>query len=216
VHVIANGFDDEVLEQARSAAVPARPDGARLMLLHSGVLSPLERNPENLFLALADLKREGLVSARTLEVVLRASGGEDGYHRRLAELDIADVVRLEPPVPYRDALAEICAADGLLLLQTVGCNAQIPAKAYEYLVARRPILGLVDPAGDTGRLLERVGVRDIAALEDRDRVRRALGNFLAGLRRGDVRVPEEAQTARLSRRARAAEMAAVLDEVGSV
>ena len=40
-------------------------------------------------------------------------------------------------------------ADGLLLFQGAQCNRQIPAKAYEYLACRRPIIGLIDSSGDT-------------------------------------------------------------------
>ena len=42
---------------------------------------------------------------------------------------------------------EMRRADGLLLFQGAQCNRQIPAKAYEYLASRRPIIGLIDSVG---------------------------------------------------------------------
>jgi len=43
------------------------------------------------------------------------------------------------------ATAVRMAADALLVMQASNCNAQIPAKIYEYLRAGKPILALTDP-----------------------------------------------------------------------
>ena len=61
-------------------------------------------------------------------------------------------------------------ADGLLVMQASNCNEQIPAKMYEYLRARRPILGLTDAAGDTAGVLRSAGVDKIAALDSPDAI----------------------------------------------
>ena len=64
---------------------------------------------------------------------------------------------LAPPIGYGEALAEMISSDALLILQASNCNDQIPAKLYECLRARRPILGLTDPAGDTAAALRAAG-----------------------------------------------------------
>ena len=56
-------------------------------------------------------------------------------------------------MPYDVAIAELQSATGLILFQGRACNRQIPAKAYEYLASQRPIVGLMDPQGDTHALL---------------------------------------------------------------
>jgi hypothetical protein len=89
--------------------------------------------------------------------VLRATGCDDCLRGLLGQLRIDDIVMLEPRVGYREALAEMLAADGLLVLQAANCNYQVPAKLYEYLRARRPILALTDAAGDTAQTLADAG-----------------------------------------------------------
>jgi hypothetical protein len=48
-------------------------------------------------------------------------------------------------------------ADALLLLQGSTSNPAVPAKLYEYLRAQRPILALVDAAGETAATLDAAG-----------------------------------------------------------
>ncbi|MET0211279.1 MAG: glycosyltransferase, partial [Burkholderiaceae bacterium] len=116
------------------------------------------------------------------------------------------------PLPYAEALAEMLQAEGLLLLQSNDCNDQIPAKAYEYLRARRPVLTLADPAGDTAQLMRRAGLPHQAALEDGPGVARALTLFLNDLRDGSAVLPAPAAIAAASRQARTGELARVLDD----
>ena len=137
------------------------------VLLHSGVIYPSERDPGQLFIALAELKQGSLVNGERLQVRLRATGHDQLYQQQIEQLDIGDMVKLEPSIPYMQALEEMLSVDGLLLLQADNCNYQIPAKAYEYIRAQKPVLALTPRDGDTGLLLLDAGVADIAALDDK-------------------------------------------------
>src|SRR5262249_16378874 len=149
-----------------------------LVLVHSGLLYRSERNPEPFFQALAALRCAGELDPANIRIVLRASGDEAYYESRLHELGIEDVVSLEPPVPYPQALQEMLRADGLLVFQAANCNHQIPAKLYEYFRARKPILAIADPAGNTALLLRRLGFDSIAAIDDPGDIRGALARFM--------------------------------------
>jgi hypothetical protein len=59
-------------------------------------------------------------------------------------------------------------------MQATNCNAQVPAKIYEYLRADRPILALTDPAGNTAQTLRAAGVGLIAHLDCAHEIERAL------------------------------------------
>lgn len=206
IAVIENGFDETSfagLEASAGALVPGR-----FTLLHSGVVYPSERDPEPLFRALAALKQNGRTNG--LLVRFRASG-HDALLRELARRhDIADLIEIAPPVPYRQALAEMLRADALLVLQAANCNEQIPAKVYEYLRAGRPIIALTDPSGDTAELLLRCGVQHIVPLEDAAAIEARLPLFLADLRSGQ---PRAEAVATCSRESRARELAALLARV---
>ncbi len=205
VKVIENGFDEASFSGIDAAREPLV--AGRFTLLHSGIVYPSERDPTQLFAALAALKRRSAAGA--LLVRFRAPEHEDLLRDLARRYGVADLVEIAPPLPYRQALQEMRRADGLLVLQAANCNAQIPAKAYEYLRAQRPILALTDPRGDTAELLHRCGVTDIAPLDDAQAIEAALVRFC----RGDAAVPDEAAVAACSRQSRARELAALLDAV---
>jgi hypothetical protein len=210
--LIENGYDEESFARAE-ASLPARvPQGSRpLTLLHSGIVYRSERDPTQFFAALASLKSKGVIAAHSLQIVLRASGAEGDYRRDLERLGIADIVVLAPGIDYVAALQEMLTVDGLLLLQASNCNAQIPAKLYEYLRARRPILALTDPQGDTAKTLDAAGAGLIARLDRAADIEAALQRFLAQLRDGTARCSTAATTVGYSRQSQAGELARVLD-----
>ena len=102
-------------------------------------------------------------------------------------------------------------ADGLLVLQARNCNEQIPAKVYEYLRCRRPIIALTDPPGDTAEMLRRAGIDNIARLDSSEDIAHELRRFLDTLRRGAPILPNEAFMTAASRLERTRELARLLD-----
>jgi len=180
-------------------------------LVHSGLLYRSERNPDPFFIALAELRHSQSITPQSLHIVLRASGDEKYYQQRLIELGIGDIVELAPSVPYANALDEMLNADGLLLLQAANCNHQIPAKAYEYLRARRPVFALTDHPGNTAALLRESGIDTIVDITDKDQIKTGLLRFLDLLAQQKAPIASEAAIAAHSRRARAGELARLLN-----
>lgn len=217
VHLIENGFDEETF--ARAGAVPpgegaaGRRRSGPVTLLHSGIIYRSERDPKQFFAAIAALKGRGQISADSLQVILRASGDDDGYRTELVRLGITDIVRLEPAVSYLDALKEMLQIDGLLLLQAANCNSQVPAKLYEYLRADRPILALTDPAGDTATTLNNLGAGLVARLDSQQEIERALIDFTQQIQSGEWRRADAQTIRRYSRSEQAGQLARLLDGV---
>jgi len=211
VELIENGYDEASFIAAEIVAPPVRPDGGPFRLLHSGVIYPSERDPRALFAALLQLRSSGVLHADTFQLVLRATGHDD-YLRPLLR-GLQDMVELAPPLPYREGLAEMLHADGLLLLQAANCNHQIPAKMYEYLRARRPVLTLSDPEGDTACALRRAGIDTIARLDCAADIAVALTQFLQLCRAQQAPLATAETLAAHSRAARTRELAALLDQV---
>jgi glycosyltransferase involved in cell wall biosynthesis len=210
---IANGFDEEDFADAVQNVPTSLKAGAELVLVHSGILYPSERDPRAFLEALASMKAASEISKADLRVVFRASGSEDYYRSLLVERNLDDIVYLEPAIPYRNALREMIDADGLLVFQAANCNRQIPAKLYECLRAGRPILALTDAAGDTAAVLTAEGIDSIAQIDDAVAIRRALREFLSRIRSGTAAVAPADRIARHSRRAKTAELASLLDSV---
>ncbi|SRR5581483_4170245 len=210
--LIPNGFDDDDFDGINSepsASCHARP----VRLLHAGLIYTDDRDPRAFFRAIARLKKEGRVNARELIVDLRASGSEAYYGKLLAELNIDDIVRLLPPLPYREALNDCADADALIILQAGSCDHQIPAKAYEYLRLRKPILALTTSAGDTSALLVQVGGATIIDLADEDEIYRRLPSFIDAVRAKRHELPDPAMVKRFSRKHQTLELSNCLHQM---
>lgn len=217
--VIPNGFDPEAFpadfdgtnraQRSRGPVSPTEP----LVLLHSGLLYPRERDPQPFFRALVRLRTIDPTALQNVRVVLRATGYDRLYGPMLEQHRLADLVTLAPPLPYDQAIRETLSADALFIFQAQNCDRQIPAKAYECLYAGRPILGVTNPRGDTGQLLQSMGVESIAALEDEDAIFQMLVTAVPRIRAGDASTPAADRVAQLSRRFRTAELADVLDRL---
>lgn len=217
--LIENGYDEGSFARAtalRPAHLPSdRSPRRSITLLHSGIVYPSERDPSQLFQAIACLKARNAVDAGTVQVILRASGFDARYARDLAVLGISDIVRLMPSVGYLDALQEMLTVDGLLILQASNCNAQVPAKLFEYLRSGRPILALTDPAGDTASTLKRAGVGCIARLDSAAEIEHAILEFLDQIRANSWRKPTDAVIASYSRESQAGQLAAQLSDISN-
>jgi glycosyltransferase involved in cell wall biosynthesis len=214
IELIENGYDEETFQRAeaslRESPPPPRDPRGPITLLHSGIVYPSERDPTQLFQAIANLKQRGQVSAASLQVVLRASGYDATYQPMLDSFGIADIVRLEPSVDYLAALREMLTADGLLLLQASNCNAQVPAKLYEYLRTRRPILALTDPAGDTARSLQTYGLSRMARLDSVSQIEQSLTQFIDTTRSATWPDADLGAIASRSRHSQAAQLARLM------
>ena len=213
--VIENGYDEETFARAEASASaePANsPPGRRFVLLHSGVVYPDERDPRPLFAALGQLKQQGALSAGTFRLRLRASGYDAMLRDLAASHGVGDLVSLEPTIPYHQALQEMLSADALLILQASNCNQQIPAKLYEYVRAKRPVLALTDPIGDTASTLRAAGLTSIARLDDTASIAAAIPAFIERVRSGRESIATAEAIAASSREGRARDLVRLLDD----
>ncbi len=210
--VIENGYDEDSFGKAQSDT-SAKPPSRRLTLVHSGVLYQVGRDPSCFLQAVASLKERGSVDAGCLRVVLRAPGDVAQTAALVRRFQVEDIVEVAEPVPYQLALQEMLDADGLLIFQGVQFNAQVPAKIYEYFRARKPIMALVDAAGETAKVLGAAGFGSQAPMEDSERIATVLERFLAEVRDGSAHVADEDLIAASSRAGRTRELAGLFDRV---
>jgi hypothetical protein len=104
--------------------------------------------------------------------VLRIPVNVGDYQQQLAETGPDKHIENMGPVPYRESLDAMRTADVLVLLQTIGGegNDVIGGKAYEYLAAHRPILGIVPPDGGDAWLLSSAEAGTVTGISDVQRV----------------------------------------------
>ncbi|MEP6591357.1 MAG: glycosyltransferase, partial [Gemmatimonadota bacterium] len=209
---IYNGWDaDDILAANHAAPVcERRPD--RVRLVYAGTLWNLT-SVAPVADAVAQLARQSPELLRRLEVVAvgRKTPDQSAQLQRLvaAGAEVVDVAYSPHPV----ALATMQTADALLLLLSgvPGAERVAPAKVFEYLALRRPILAVM-PEGEIAALVRASGAGahflpdDIGGIAAwlRNRLSQATPSRPAG---------DERQIARFERRALTGELALLLDEL---
>jgi len=210
LHCIENGYDEDSFPRQPGTEGPLIP--GCITLLHSGIVYPAERDPSHLMRALRQLHESGRIQPGRLKLRFRAAVHDALLQRLAQEQGVAAYLEMAPAVPYREALAEMLRADGLLVMQDRSCNDQVPAKIYEYLRAGRPILALTDPAGDTAGVLRGAGLDQIAELDDAAAIASRLEQFLAAVQQQDPKLrPQAPAVQAASRLARTRALADLMD-----
>jgi glycosyltransferase involved in cell wall biosynthesis len=159
---------------------PAATDGP-LRILYTGIIYPGYRDPVPLFQAIA------LLGAQRDDVVVEFIGADLAPVARLAAAaGIEDRVHIAPPVAYRESLRLQSRADILLHLQWNDPreSGTISGKLFEYLGARRPVLGLGYDRGEVAALLAEQG-RGVV-LNDPAAIAAQLRRWIAEKRAGGV------------------------------
>jgi glycosyltransferase involved in cell wall biosynthesis len=202
---IANGSDFDDFEGM--TYTPSE----RFRITHTGAFFG-QRDPKPFLRALA---ASGLD-----DVVARFVGGFRAADRDYADsLGLGDRIEVIPFVPRHRSLELQRDSEALLLiLPEAGGRGTgvIPGKVFEYVAAERPILAAVPPGGAAARLIDEIGAGVVAPADDVDALRGALVELHARRKRGELAVtlaPEVRD--RLSRRARVAELAALVREVAA-
>jgi hypothetical protein len=169
---ITNGFDPESFE-----ANPLPPlSGAMIDFIHTGEVYA-GRSPAPFLEALQHLDAAALGGrtprVRFIGAFAREEQKNDAEERMRTRFPGAVV--LEGRSSYEHVIRAMIQADVLLLLDTPGRRAGVPAKLYEYIGARRPILALAESESDVAWVLKESGLPyRIAPPRDVDAICRAL------------------------------------------
>jgi peptidoglycan/xylan/chitin deacetylase (PgdA/CDA1 family)/glycosyltransferase involved in cell wall biosynthesis len=174
--VIENGYDEEVFEKA----VPNRHgvSDETLLLLHSGLIYPKDRDPSTFFSAVRELLDDGTLNPERIRIRFRAPHHTEEVLLCAKLYDVERCVEIAPPVPYQDAIAEMLGADLLLVFQGTKFNRQVPAKIYEYIRTDRPILCIADKDGNTSRELTNIQKTYVSDIHSSEDIKLQLRNYL--------------------------------------
>lgn len=219
VHVVENGFDEEDLNSI--PATISNPGG--FALVYTGTIYVSRQDPVPLFDAL-----KALLSQRTaresrgilVRFLVTNRQGREHLEDLVASHGLQTTVRVEAALPHRDAIGIQKGADALLLLERdpVDSNDQgvLTGKVFEYLAARKPILGVgFGPGGELGKLLVSSGLGNPLG-RDTLRIRQALERMISAAEAGtaDRLVnPDEETIGRYSRKKQSARLAELLDSL---
>ena len=112
-----------------------------------------------------------------------------GYDTRVASRGLASTISFAGPMPFLDSLGEAAAADVLLIVDAPNEKGSVflPSKLVDYLMLRKPILGLTPEGGASAKLLQRLEC-PVVAPDDPVAIAAALTDLVDRSGRGALRV----------------------------
>jgi glycosyltransferase involved in cell wall biosynthesis len=208
VAFIPNGYDEADFSGLAPAARAA--DGV-FRLVHTGTFYGA-RDPRALLQGLAVYLGQAEASARSLRVRLVGNiGARFAEPLQRFEADHPGVIERVAYRPHRESLAELLAADALLLVVDPGAGpggaaAALPGKIFEYLRAGKPILMLGEAGSDAAALVRRHGAGAVIDPSQPERFADALRALVSG----PAATGAAAEVAQFERRALAGQLAGFL------
>jgi glycosyltransferase involved in cell wall biosynthesis len=183
---ITNGFDPD-----GAPAGPLVGRAQKIQILHAGEIN-YGRDPRPFLDAISAIEHEQPGWSRGVEVRFvgtahgMASNGGLGLQGEIARRRLDDTVRVQAWTPYAEVLRAMADADILLMLDTPGRLAGIPAKAYEYLGTGRSIMALSERDGDVAWLLRESGCQHrMAPPQDSASIKQALFELVSEIQSGN-------------------------------
>lgn len=176
--LVDQGYDEEDF----SAIASSSPE--IFLIGYLGTLSP-DCDPEPFFAALGDLTDQGIIPRDKIKFVHVGVCVGIEFDRLVQKYGLEDVVQKRGYLPHKEALKEMGRAS-LLLLITSDHPLVFPAKAYECLRLRRPILGIVNLKSQVAALLTRTRAGKVVSPEDRTGVKQALVSYFSGFEKREL------------------------------
>jgi glycosyltransferase involved in cell wall biosynthesis len=169
---LTNGYDQEDFAGLEPSTPPELPPG-RLHLLYTGTV--FEGSPLSFFWEAVSRLEVEQRKRLWVEVVGRVVPGQTA-DPRLPGLE----VMVRPYEPHQKVLARMKGAGALLLTLGVQAaeNRLVPAKFYEYLASRRPILALVPPDQQAGQFVRAHAAGEVVPPQDPARIAGVLARWL--------------------------------------
>lgn len=161
-HVLPHAHDPSLEALARAAAPWLPPHDGRLRITHTGTLYPGMRTPDGLLAALARLRDAAPATLAGLQLVFVGDAPGLGP-AELRPPGLEGTVCFLPRTGYVESLRAAADADVLLVIDAPSEHSVfLPSKLVDYLMFRKPILGVTPLRGASAQLLGRLGAPVVA------------------------------------------------------
>jgi len=187
IDIISQGFDPEdfpaSLTRSRKKAETTTDTGKKMRVTYAGVFWE-DRVPDHFLQALHDLFRDTPRLRGRIEAVFVGNFRDENL-KLVTRLGLQDTVRVLGYLPHPQCIKEMVDSD--VLWMTVGDDLGSPGKTYEYIGARKPILGLVPDGFIRATILEAGG--KAVPPTDVPAIKAALEEFHARFERKQLKGP---------------------------
>ena len=206
--VITNGFDlsDYPLEVSSE-----KPDKFRIS--HIGTVDDL-RDPGPFLEALIEVCKENKNILDDVELHFMGIISTSFLSKYLSEPMLKDKIMLTDYTPHNKIFEEYKRSAVLLLLLSSFGNdkAYMPGKFFEYLGSGRPILGIINPNGQTAEVIEKSNVGYAVSPKDMAGIKKAILALYKDYKTGKAPL-KQAQVNKFSRKSLTEELTLVFDSL---
>jgi len=205
---ITNGYDPSDFR------IGTKEPSGKMTLIHAGTIYP--GTGAEFFAALDQLVREHPGIETKIHVPLIGEIAAE-YAESVRSLEASGLVRAYGPQPHATALEMVLGSEVLVILQGGDrfLPSHIPAKVFEYLCARKPIVAIAK-AGDLTEIVTKSGLGIVASPHSVEALKRILWDLYTDYAAGRLaRVPNDAYIRSFERPALAQQLAMILDEAGA-
>lgn len=206
---IPNGYDEEDF----AGLDEGPPETGPFTVSHVGMLT-LGRSSRPFLEGLDLLKRRSPAKAAAVRVVF-IGARESANEEWVRFLGLEGNVTFEDNLPHREVVRRECRSHVLLLIKhdDERYRGLVPGKLFEYIGARRPILGVV-PEGEAARIIRELARGEIAPIDDPAGIADALERMFDRHAAGELdRAYSLGEVPRYSRSAETERLGAVLERL---
>ena len=138
--VIPNGYDDEDFKNLDLTP----PKNEKFTMTYTGALYG-RRKPDNLFLALKNLKASNKIDSTKIKLYLIGNYHEDRLKKQINSLGLNNEVKVIGYVPHKVCIDYQLNSDCLVLIEGsgTGANAFYTGKIFEYMKTNRPVIAIL-------------------------------------------------------------------------
>jgi glycosyltransferase involved in cell wall biosynthesis len=182
-NTITNGYDHEDIIPSSSETRTS----LAFTIVHFGSLYQTARSSKYFLQALRKVIQSGSIAPEKIRIIF-VGNTDKKTHEYLKQYHLDQSVELLGYLPHRQGIKYLFKADLLLLFPYYGPGAElsIPAKLYEYLASRKPILCLADP-GACGDLVLNSRAGSVVPAMEVDKIADELVRLFHQWKKGELR-----------------------------
>jgi len=181
IHIISNGFDTD----AETVEVDL---DEKFTITHIGLMNA-DRNPNNLWKALAEIVNENSEFASDLLVKLIGKSADE-VHKSIKGNKLEENVQFISYLPHHKVLKHQRSSQVLLLAVNNVPSAKgiITGKIFEYLQSERPILAIAPKDGDVAEIIEITNSGLVIDFNDIENLKKAIVDYYHKFKAGNLKV----------------------------
>ncbi|MCA9251512.1 MAG: glycosyltransferase [Phycisphaerales bacterium] len=214
LHVITNGYDEDIELRTIESSLDEspKPGSTKLRIVHAGLIYNV-----NVLASLCEainiLIREKKATKADFEIELIGNCPSE-HHAVFKEQTLSECLVAPGIVPQKEAFRRMCLADALLIeAGATIAHYAIRAKIFEYMLARRPVLGILEE-GPMAKLIRDTRIGYCVPASEPKKIAEILERLVVAKKSGTLaELIADAEFAKYNRRLLTQDLSRIFDSI---